>query len=344
MNSTALTMNDNAVLVTVLIPCLNEESGVEDCLRSVCDDFVRRFGEVFVIDGGSTDATVRIVKDLQQEFPCVQLLHNRDRLQAYALNLGISQARGRMLVRIDAHSRYPAGYVERCCRLLEETGAQNVGGVMAPEGRRLFSRAVATAMQHPLGVGDARFHLGGFSGPVDTVYLGAFRKTTLERLGGFDPAAHPNEDAELNIRIRQTGGTVYLDSHLVVRYDPRDSFKGLARQFYNYGRGRAYTTWKHRALTSPRQAAPVVLVVLLGASLIAWPMTNLVLIVPIGYTGLLLGTSLASPGVGGWRKRWLLPVVFLVMHVSWGVGFTLRFIQLILVSRSAKRRVTSPST
>jgi len=130
--------------------------------------------------------------------------------------------------------------------LLERNDAANVGGMMLPQGKTTIQKSIALAMQHPVGVGDARFHLGNFKGYVDTVYLGTFRKDFFEKIGPYDINAHPNEDAEFNIRVQKAGEKVYLDSSIRVKYFSRSSLKNLAQQYFKYGRGRCYTTLKHK--------------------------------------------------------------------------------------------------
>jgi GT2 family glycosyltransferase len=211
--------------------------------------------------------------------------------------------------------------------LLEKTSAMNVGGVMSPRGETLVQKAVALAMQHPLGVGDAKFHLGHYSGYVDTVYLGAFRRDVFDKIGLFDTKCRTNEDAELNLRILKAGGKIYLDKDLRVQYSPRRSLKKLSAQYFKYGKGRAYTTWKHKRLTSWRQAAPVGLVLgilaLLGLGI--WK--------PVFLLGILFYFLLLSfIGLVSWPKkaiplaqRLLLGTIFFLMHITWGCGFLAYF-------------------
>lgn len=215
--------------------------------------------------------------------------------------------------------------------LLEETGAANVGGVMLPIGHSTIQKGVAWAMQHPVGVGNARFHLGNFQGYVDTVYLGAFYKKDLLTMGLYDTRCRTNEDAELNIRLLKAGKKIYLDSGIQVEYLPRDSFGKLARQYFRYGMGRAYTTVKHRLFTSYRQAAPPLLVIALAASVVISPLVPESLFLWVAYIVALQAVALVT-----WRQRQIpLPVrlsmgiAFMVMHLCWGGGFIAFFLKKI---------------
>ncbi|MBW2617832.1 MAG: glycosyltransferase, partial [Deltaproteobacteria bacterium] len=203
-------------LASILIPCYNEAANLPACLASLFAPELAEECQWLIIDGRSTDQTPAVARDLSGRIPNLTLIDNPLRLQAHGLNQGLRQAQGRYIIRADAHSLYPPDYIKNLIALLKETGAWNAGGRMKPKGQSPFQRAVARAMSHPLGVGDARFHLCGFKGPVDTVYLGAFPAWVFERVGPFDPAAHPNEAAELNLRIRLAGGTIFLDGAIEV--------------------------------------------------------------------------------------------------------------------------------
>lgn len=232
------------------------------------DDWLRENGELIIVDGMSEDGTQHEVEALVKEGIAVRLLNNAQRTQAHGLNIGIKEAEGDIIVRADAHCVYPGGYVRKCVELLERTGAANVGGMMLPRGNDDGQEAVAWAFRHPLGVGDARWHLGNYEGYVDTVYLGTFRRELFDEIGMYDTRCRTNEDAELNLRILKAGKKIYLDSSLEVVYFPRESLRKLAKQYFLYGKGRAYTTRKHKKLTGWRQVVPVLLVVGLAASLI----------------------------------------------------------------------------
>jgi len=310
------------------MPCFNEEKFIGRAIESLVDDYVMKQGEILVVDGLSSDGTVDIVSGyIKQNFP-IKLLKNEKKLQCFGLNQGISAAQGEIIVRVDAHSFYPRGYVRKLVDLLDQTGAANVGGVMLPKGESPVQEAVALALQHPIGVGDAKFHLGNYQGYVDTVYLGAFPKEVFDSVGLYDTNCRTNEDAELNIRILKNGGKIYLDSTIQVEYLPRDSFAKLAVQYFHYGRGRAYTTVKHRQVTSYRQVAPSLLVIGLMGSLVLSFFNPLFLILWGCYLLALLSAVLFT-----WCKRniplkirLLMGIAFAVMHTSWGVGFLSFFI------------------
>jgi succinoglycan biosynthesis protein ExoA len=317
--------------ISVLIPCYNEEKFIGPCIESVLCDFVLRNCEVLVVDGRSSDQTRRVVSDLAARHPIITLLDNPDRLQAAGMNVGLKAARGRTIVRLDAHSTYPAGHVERCCIALERSDAANVGGVMVPVGSGIVQESVARAMAHPAGIGGSKFHLDKFSGYSDTAYLGTFRRDILERLGGYDPDSHPAEDAELNCRILELGERVYLDSSIRVDYRPRDTFRRLMKQFFWYGRGRCYVMLKHRRIfTLARFAPPVLVLSLLACALLAaldWRW----LLLPGAYiVALLVVGGLMWWGERGWLRRTVVQAAVLgTMHTAYGTGFLLKLVHIL---------------
>jgi len=176
-------------------------------------------------------------------------------------------------------------------------------------------------MSHPFGVGNARFHLGNHSGFVDTVYLGCFKKDIFEKVGLFDPTMTPNEDAELNMRIRKYGGTVYLNSSIRVGYFPRETVTKLTKQYFRYGQGRCRTTKKHRAFTSVRQVIPPVWVILTLVILVMSLFLKFFILPLLAYFFILLVVSI----YGAYKRRdtaiLLSSVCFAIMHYAWGVGF-----------------------
>ncbi|NHC15480.1 glycosyltransferase, partial [Motilibacter deserti] len=238
------------------------------------------------------------------------------------LNVAIAAARHDIVVRVDGHGMLGPGYVQTAVELLDDTGADNVGGVMAAEGETAFEQAVARAMTTWLGVGGARFHTGGEPGPADTVYLGVFRRTTLERLGGYDESFQRAQDWELNHRIREAGGLVWFSPDLQVSYRPRPNPKALARQYFHYGRWRRVVMRRHSGTVTARYlAAPAALVGVVGGTAAGVLVHRAGFLLPAGYA-LAIGAGSVVTGRGlPPRALAALPVVYATMHMSWGAGF-----------------------
>ncbi|HEY3323207.1 MAG TPA: glycosyltransferase family 2 protein [Planctomycetota bacterium] len=315
----------NLPLVSIVIPTWCEERYIADCLHSIlAQDYPVSRMEILVVDGMSPDRTREIVKRIGTTCPQIRLLDNPERLQAAGLNRAISMSRGNFILRIDAHAEYASDYVRTCVETLRETGADNVGGPQLPKARTFFQKMVAFALHSPLGTGGAPCRSEGKDGYVDTVFPGAFRRQTLQRVGLFDPGAITNEDAEINQRIIASGGRIYLNSAIKCFYYPRESLRGLARQYFRYGRGRARTVLKHGQFLR------------LGSFLPFAFFTGLLCLLLLGLfwtPGLWLAAAAAGMYAAGiiaegarmaikhqWACAFMLPLVFVTLHLSHAVG------------------------
>jgi succinoglycan biosynthesis protein ExoA len=251
--------------VSVIVPVRDAGSTIAAAIDSIIAQDYGGTIQIVVADG-STDAATRLA--LSEYRDRIHLVDNPSGRTPDALNAAIAASTGEVIVRCDAHAALPPDYVRRAVDTLAATGAANVGGIQDAVGSTLWERAVAVAQSTPLGVGDARYRLGGAAGPVDTVYLGVFDRTWLERVGGFDPRFDRNQDYELNWRIREAGGVVWFDPALRVSYRPRSDIGSLARQYFEYGQWKRRMLALHPGSLRLRQAAAPVLVVGLAASLI----------------------------------------------------------------------------
>jgi succinoglycan biosynthesis protein ExoA len=317
-------------LVTIAMPCLNEEGFIEACLDSVRrQDYPSDRLEILVADGGSTDRTREILDRLARGDSRLRVISNPDRLQAAGLNAMIRQARGDIVVRMDVHCEYAFDYVRRCVETLERTGADNVGGAQRARGRTFFQRAVCAAVRSPLGVGGAAYRSAENEGEVETVFLGAYPRRVLETIGLYDPRAFTNEDAELNQRILEAGGKIYLSRDIVVHYYPRASFTALARQYFRYGQGRARTLLKHGRLRSLRPLLPFSLV-MAGLVLVALPWSRP--LTPWAFAAYALVVAAEAGRVSRLDSLALAPLVALIfptLLVSHGVGFIVGLIRFV---------------
>lgn len=304
--------------MSVILPALNERAYIRDCLDSLLAQDYPNIVEILVVDGGSNDGTRELVS--AQGEP-VRLVDNPRVTAAAAMNVGIGEAKGDVICRADAHTLYASDYVRRCVEVLDETGADNVGGLMRPVGTTSFGRAVAAATSSPLGMGPAKFHYGGQREEVDTVYLGCWHRQTLEDLGGYDESRlqWAAEDQELNFRIRQRGGRIVLDPQIRSWYFPRQSVKALSRQYANYGVAKASTLAKHGTLPTWRPLGPALFVgAVAGAAVFGRGWQRVA--IPVAHAGVLATGSLSmgrQPGVAP-HRAWL---ALETCHWSYGVGF-----------------------
>ncbi|HWO17408.1 MAG TPA: glycosyltransferase family 2 protein [Kofleriaceae bacterium] len=308
--------------VTIAMPSFNEEHYIEACIASVqAQDYPAELIEILVADGRSTDRTREILARLAEADPRIRMVDNPARLQAAGLGLLVKEATGDVIVRMDVHAEYAPDYVRRCVETLERTGADNVGGAQRAKAKTPFQQALCAALASPLGVGGARYRSAEAEGFVDTVFLGAFRRKVFETVGLWDPGAITNEDAELNQRILDSGGQIYLSKDIVVHYFPRDSIKTLAKQYFRYGRGRARTLLKLGRFPTLRPLLPFFLVSGATALLLVpplWPFA------PAAFATYALATGAEAVRVGhklGARALPTIWAIFPVLHASHGAGF-----------------------
>ncbi|WP_198682468.1 glycosyltransferase family 2 protein [Kribbella sp. VKM Ac-2569] len=315
--------------VSVVMPVLNEERHLEEAVGRVLEQDYPGNLEVVLAIGPSKDRTQEIADKLAEKDHRISIVPNPTGKTPAALNVGIAHAKHDILVRVDGHGALTDGYITRAVEVLEESGADNVGGVMAAEGRTPTEMAVACAYRSRLGLGASTFHQGGKAGPADTVYLGVFKRAALERVGGFDETMHRAQDWELNYRIRKTGGLIWFSPDLSVTYRPRSSLSAVAKQFFHTGQWRREVVRRHPETASKRYLAPPVAVIALAvgtilgiiglATGISW--LDLGFLAPLGYAVLLLVGSAVEGRYLPWKALAWLPLVCATMHVSWGLGF-----------------------
>lgn len=307
--------------VSVVVPAYNAQATIGRALDSILAQDYPGPIEIVVADGSTGGATRAVLARYGDR---VTVIDNPSGNTPDALNAAITASAGEVIVRCDAQAVLPSDYVRRAVATLISTGAVNVGGVQAAVGETTWERGVATAQSTPLGVGDARYRLGGDPGPVDTVYLGVFRRDALEDAGGFDPRFKRNQDYELNWRLRERGGVVWFDPGLEVEYRPRSTVASLARQYYEYGQWKRRMLAVHPKSVRPRQvAAPLLVLGLLGSMAVATVRPGLGAVLPSVYTVSVVATAVVEAGRRHDPAALLASVAMPIMHLSWGTGFLL---------------------
>ena len=315
---------------SILVPMRNEEEFIDACLASLrAQDYPAEQLEILVLDGESDDRSPDIVRAIGEQDLRVRLVPNPGRVQAAGLNIGIQEARGEIIVRADAHAIYGPTYVSTSVGHLVAGRADNVGGLQRAVGTTPFGEAVAAALQTPLGAGNAPYRLAKDVRYADTVWLGAWYRQTLRDLGGFDPAMVPNEDYEMNCRLRERGGRILLDPSLPATYYPRTSPARLWRQYFRYGLAKVRCLKAHPDTLVTRQLLVPVAVAVILLALALLPLTFLPGIIFVGgyLLALFLGSLFAAQQTR-WRHLLFLPAIYAIIHFAWGLSFlwgTLRY-------------------
>lgn len=329
--------SSQAVQVSVVVPCRNEIRHIRVFLNSV---FRQELGEikmeVLVADGMSNDGTRLVLNEFKKRFAALRVLDNHEQIVSTGLNRAIREARGEIILRMDAHSLYARDYVRTCVDVLNETNADNVGGPALTQADGFLARAIAYAYQAPFARGGVKFRNPQYEGPVDTVTYGCWRKSTLEHIGMFDEKLVRSQDYELNMRIISRGGTVWRSPRIISWYWPRASLPGLFWQYFQYGFWKVAVIRKHRRLASGRNFVPgscllAGAILLLGAAIARltgsprWQ--NAIFDVWFTLTGLYflasLEAALSIAKRAGWNFLPCLPVVFAIYHLSYALGFVL---------------------
>jgi glycosyltransferase involved in cell wall biosynthesis len=314
------------VIVSVIVPVRREMPAIGRFLASLAaQDAGDLEWEAIVADGMSDDGTRDVLARWARAWPRLKVIDNPRGHVSSGLNAAVLAARGDVIIRMDAHSEYAPDYVRQCLAVLEETGADNVGGPARTRATGWMARAIAAAYHSRFASGGAKFHDPEYEGPVDTVPYGCWRRATLERAGLFDESLIRNQDDELNLRIVGGGGRVWQSPRIRSWYWPRGSLRALFAQYFQYGFWKVAVIRKHRRPASWRHLAPAVCLLLglaLAAASIVWrgPLAVLCALAGVYAAGSLVA-SVTAARRHGWDLLPALPAVFAVYHVAYGLGF-----------------------
>ena len=323
--------SERAAAKTVLvgIPTLNEAAHIETCVRSLLtgDDRLADI-KIVVADGGSTDDTVAIVKSLAAEFPNVSVIDNPKRLQSAAINQVAASATAEIkyLIRCDAHSIYPPGFVTQVADAMVRTQAASVVVCMDAVGTDCFQKANAWIVDTPLGSGGSAHRGGTASGYYDHGHHAGFDLAYFRQIGGYDESFSHNEDAEYDHRLALAGGKIWLDADIRLSYLPRATVRSLAKQYYAYGRGRARNLMKHKAKPKLRQLAPVVNFLGLIAAGLGSAVFPVFALYPAAYISALLLASIYIALKYKSACGLLAGLASGTMHIAWAAGFLRQFL------------------
>jgi succinoglycan biosynthesis protein ExoA len=329
--------------VTVIMPVRDEATFIERSLGALlAQDYDCNRMEIIVVDGMSADGTREAVRQIIDQENTTKknngsshrlvLADNPSRIVPPALNIGLRQARGEIIIRVDGHCDVGPDYVRRCVETLGRVDADCVGGPIRTVGKTPIAQAIALAQSSSFGVGGVAFRMRSDRGCyVDTLAFGAYRREIFHEIGEFDEELVRNQDDEFNYRLIHHGGKIWLDPSICSVYYSRASLSGLWKQYFQYGFWKVRVLQKHPLQMHLRQFVPPVFVAVLLLSLLASPFTmagRLVFgLAAISYALANLAASVLTARKGGWRLLKYLPFVFLSLHVAYGTGFLTGFIR-----------------
>ncbi len=337
-------IESNKPIVSVIIPCLNEEKYLANVLANMLSqDYPKDNIEILIVDGGSSDSTVQIANTFCKEHAFIHLLNNPARYVPHAMNLAIRASKGTIIVRIDAHSLYPSNYISRLVEALDTTDADNTGGMWITEAASdsPTALAISQATSHPFGIGNATYRLGSAAPKyVDTVPYGCYRRSLFNRIGFFDEHLVRNQDDEFNARLIANGGKILLLADVKIRYFAREKISKMSTMFYQYGLFKPLVNVKLGKPATIRQLFPPALVAGLLSTIILsifwFPLLYLfvfeviVYLIPVLFFSLKLGYK-----KGIFSK---LMLIFPAIHFSYGWGY-LRGIVHFVIRRKKSIRI-----
>jgi glycosyltransferase involved in cell wall biosynthesis len=322
-------MEKELPFVSAIVPCLNEERFISACLDSIiANDYPKDRMEILVVDGGSSDKTKDIIKIYASKNSYLKLLDNPRKITPAAMNVGIKNSKGEIIIKMDAHSLYQKDYISKCVSHMLESGAENVGGILKtiPFANDLPSEAIAICLSHPFGAGMSDFRTGS-GGPqkTDAVAFGCYKKKTLESVGGFNENLAKTEDLELNSRIKKAGGEIMLFPDIVAYYYPTsNTLKKFFRHNFSDGFWLTYPIKFNFFALSLKRLIPAFFVFFLSAFLLLSPLSFLARLFVDFILGSYLFLSLLFSAQIAVRKGakyfFAMPAVFVCRHVGYGAG------------------------
>ncbi|NLP12762.1 glycosyltransferase family 2 protein [bacterium] len=336
--------------ITVIMPIRNEEAYIGKALDSICEqDYPAERYEVLIVDGMSVDRTRDIVQEKMRTLPQARLLDNPHRIVPHALNLGLAHSRGDVILRVDGHVVLERNFFSLCIAYLQsQPDADCVGGVIASVNTTFIGEAIALAMASPFGVGNSYFRTrrpGDPEGFVDSVAFGAYRRAVFDRIGVFDEELVRCQDDEFNYRLRKHGGKIFLTPRIRSTYFSSTRLGSLWRQYFQYGLWKIRVLQKHLTMMKLRQFVPPIFVLSLFGSLALAPVWQPARIAAVCIVGAYLAASVAfairTGGKKGFRYAAVLPIIFLILHLSYGLGFLygmFRFMPRSVVARMKNLR------
>ena len=326
--------------VSVIIPSYNEEKFITRVLDNVVDqDYPNDRMEVIAVDGNSEDITRELILAKAKEYPIIKLLRNENQYVPFALNLGISNAKGEVIIIMGSHSSYPPNYISLLVEALYKLETDNVGGILinSATNNSLKSSAIAKVLSSIFGVGPSYFRIGSKNiKKVDTVPFGCYHRSVFDRIGLFDEELLRNQDDEFNARLIKHGGSIHLIPEVKITYYTRDSVVALWNMYFQYGLFKPLVNLKLKGSSTVRQFFPPAFVLFLVFSMVGSLFSPLILFGLIGICGIYLITDLLFTlkiVLDSRRPLFLLflPWLFPLLHLAYGTGYLAGILKFVII-------------
>ncbi|MBU4444536.1 MAG: glycosyltransferase family 2 protein [Candidatus Marinimicrobia bacterium] len=332
--------------VSVIIPCRNEESHIGNCLDTIISqEYPKELLEVIVVDGMSDDRTREILKIYMHSYPYIKLLDNLRKIVPSALNVGIKYSKSEVIVIMGAHTEYARDYISKCIEVLEQTGADNVGGAARTKAKGYIQNAVSIAFKTSFGVGGAKSHYEENEGYVDTVTYGCYHRKVFDKIGLFDEELVRNQDDEFNLRLTRSGGKIWQSPKIKSWYYPRASIIALFKQYMQYGYWKVRVIQKHKIPAAIRHIVPGTFVGLITILIVFSPFSQLSLKILGGLLTFYLAASVAASflsckGPTKWKYIPVMPIIYFAYHFGYGYGFLRGVLDFAILKKQANETFT----
>lgn len=335
-------------IVSIIIPCRNEEKYIGKCLDSIINqDFPKEKMEILVVDGMSTDKTKEIIRNYEARFPFIVYLENKKKIVPNALNKGIEYSKGDLVLILGSHGNYSSNHVIKCVEYMEKYKADNVGGleVIVPGSDSLIGEAIALALSHPFGVGNARYRIGTKK-PIwaDTVACSCYRKDVFDKIGFFDEELVRNQDDEFNLRLIKNGGKILLVPDIISHYYARDSLAKLWKMYFQYGHFKPLVVKKIGSVLTWRQLIPTIFIISIILTGFMSLLDNIFLFSFLSIVSLYLIINFIFSFIISLKKKKLRLVPFLIasfasLHLSYGFGYLKGIWDFIILKKNDKKKI-----
>lgn len=320
------------VVVSVVMPVYNEEKFIDKCIQSLLlQDYSLDKMEWIFVDGMSKDRTRQILEEYKRKYPTlIRIYENKQKIVPYAMNIGISESKGKYVIRLDAHADYANDYISKCVYYLDTLDVENVGGVAETKSNGFIGSVIAKMLSSKFGVGNSQFRINGESGYVDTVPFGAFKREVFKKWGGYDERLVRNQDNEMNFRIRKNGGKIYLASDIHLSYYCRDTIKGISEMARKNGMWNIITMKLCPGSMGIRHFIPLVFVIsILGLFALSFIHYSFLILLGLElFLYLVLDIKFSYKQATGIKEFLLLLALFPIFHVSYGMGSMLGIVKL----------------
>ena len=310
------------MILSVICPVFNGEQYITKNILSFFVNARPIDKELIIIDGGSNDNTIEIVKDWIEKYQNIKLLNNPYKYVPHALNIGIRESRGNFIARLDVHTRYPIDYFEKCIELSKTINADNIGGTIISCGVSICGKAIAHSMSSLFGVGNSTPRIKDYDGYVDSIAFGFWDKQVFDKYGFFDETLIKNQDEDHNYLIIENGGKVYQSSKIKTHYFVREKIIDLIKQMFYYGFYKPLVLVKNISRIKIRHIIPSLFSVYLFTLFFN---LNPFWLIPL-YSYLLLNILFSIINTENILTKIICIIIFPIMHLSYGIGFILGLI------------------